>query len=134
MIVRVCSDRDGRAWICPGAALLDSDGGRKPLDEIHVWLFHSIEKLPCISGEAFDVAPLPFGIKSVEGQRGFPRTTQTGDDNQLLPWNFHVKVFEIVLAGTANFDKLRRHSDQKRRTYQSSTAVSFLPPNCVSTP
>src|SRR4030095_9539659 len=95
----------------------------------HVWLLHSIEKLPCISGEAFDVAALAFGIKSVEGQRGFPRTTQTGNNDQLFPRNFHVKVLEIVLAGTANFDNLRRHSDQKRRTYQSSITIVFLQRN-----
>jgi hypothetical protein len=28
-----------------------------------------------------------------------------------------VKVLEIVLAGTANFDNLRRHSDEECRTY-----------------
>jgi hypothetical protein len=28
-----------------------------------------------------------------------------------------VKVLEIVLAGTANFDDLCRHSDHKRRTF-----------------
>ena len=31
MIVGVCSDRDGRAWICPSAALLDADIGQKYL-------------------------------------------------------------------------------------------------------
>src|SRR5437763_1679713 len=80
-------------------------------------LFHSIEKLPSIGGEAFDVAALAFGIKRVESQRGFPGTTQAGDNNQLFPRNFHVKVLEIVLAGTANFDNLRRHSDGECRTY-----------------
>jgi glycosyltransferase involved in cell wall biosynthesis len=42
-----------------------------------------------------------------------------------------VKVLEIVLAGTANFDNFRRHSDQKRRTYQSSTTIVFLQRNRV---
>jgi hypothetical protein len=37
-----------------------------------------------------------------------------------------MKVLEIVLAGTTNFDNLRRHSDEECRTYQSSTAVPFL--------
>jgi hypothetical protein len=36
-----------------------------------------------------------------------------------------------VLAGTANFDNLRRHSDEECRTHQSSTAVPFLQRNCV---
>jgi hypothetical protein len=40
-----------------------------------------------------------------------------------------MEVLEIVLAGTANFDNLRRHSDEECRTYQSSTAVPFLQRN-----
>src|SRR2546422_6773801 len=96
-----------------------------------IWLFHLIEELPRISGEALDVAALPLGIKSVEGERGFPGAAQPGDDHQFLPWNFHMEVLEIVLAGSANFDNLRRHSDEECRTYQSSTAVPFLQRNCV---
>src|SRR2546422_10918357 len=99
-----------------------------------IWLFHLIEELPRISGEALDVAALPLGIKSVEGQRGFPGAAQPGDDHQFLPWNFHMEVLEIVLAGSANFDNLRRHSDEECRTYQSSTAVPFLQRNCVVSP
>ena|SRR5438552_264142 len=109
--------RDCRSWVSSRTALLDGDGRRKSLDEIHIRLFHSIEKLPCISREAFDVAALSFGIQRVEGQRGFPRTTQTGNDNQPFPWNFHVKILEIVLASTADVDNFRRHSDHKRRTF-----------------
>jgi hypothetical protein len=30
-----------------------------------------------------------------------------------------------VLAGTSNFDNLRRHSDEECRTYQLSTAIPF---------
>jgi hypothetical protein len=43
-----------------------------------------------------------------------------------------MEVLEIVLAGTANFDDLRRHSDEECRTYQSSTAVPFLQRNLLS--
>ena len=42
-----------------------------------------------------------------------------------------MEVLEIVLAGTANLDNLRRHSDEGCRTYQSSTAVPFLQRYCV---
>src|SRR5262249_25172243 len=112
-----CGSRDGRSGVGSSAALFDGNGGRKSLDEIHVWLFHSIQKLPRISGEAFDVATLSLGIKRVESQRRLSRTTQTGNDNQLSSWNFHVEVLEIVLASTANLDNFRTHSDHKRRTF-----------------
>src|SRR5216117_3302919 len=132
IIVDFSGGRDCRSWIGAGAALLDGNGRRQSLDEIHVWLFHLIEELPRISGETLDIPTLPLGIKSVESQRGFPRATETGDDDQLLPWNLHIEVLQIVLTGTADFDNLRRHSDEKRRTYQSSTAVPFLQRNWLS--
>ena len=92
---------------------------------------HLIKKLPRMSRRLSNIAALSFAIKSVERQRGLPRTTQVGYDHQLFPWNLHVEVLQIVLAGTANFDNLRRHSDEECRTYQSSTAVPFLQRNCV---
>src|SRR5205814_4980306 len=98
----------------------------------HVWLFHSIEKLPRISRETFDITALSFGIKSVESQRGLPRTAQTGNDNQFSSWNFHIEVLEVVLSSTANLDNFRRHFDQKRRTFQLTTTVLFLQLNCVA--
>src|SRR6266480_6097025 len=131
IIVDFSGGRDCRSWIGAGAALLDGNGRRQSLNKIDIWLFHLIEELPRIRGETLDVSALPLGIKSVESQRRFSRTTQSGNDDQLLPWNLHVEVLEIVLAGTANFDNLRRHSDEECRTYQSSTAVPFLQRNCV---
>src|SRR6184192_1931499 len=98
IIVDFSGGRDCRSWIGAGAALLDGNGRRQSLDKIDIWLFHLIEELPRIRGEAFDISALPLGIKSVEGQRGFPRATQAGDDHQLLPWNLHMKVLEIVLG------------------------------------
>jgi len=44
----------------------------KAFDEIDVRLFHLIQKLPGVGGEAFHIAALPLGIKGVEGERGFP--------------------------------------------------------------
>jgi hypothetical protein len=32
-----------------------------------------------------------------------------------------------VLAGTANLDRLRRHSAERSRTYQLSTSAAFSP-------
>ena len=70
MIVNFGGGRDCRLRVGAGAALLDGDRRRQSLDKIDIWLFHLVEKLPRISGQAFDVSALPFGIQSVEGQRG----------------------------------------------------------------
>src|SRR6266550_2540584 len=126
IIINFGRGRDGRSRIRARTTLLDGDRWRKSLDEIDVWLFHSIEKLPSISRETFDVAALAFGVKRVEGQRRFPRTTQAGNNNQLFPRKFHVKVLEIVLASAANFDDLCRHSDGKCRTLYLNIAGQFL--------
>src|SRR5438552_13857908 len=111
VIVNLGRGRDCRSWISAGAALLDRDGRRKSFDEIDVRLFHLVEELPGISGETFHVPALAFGVERVEGERRFPGAAQTGDDHQLLPWNFHVKVLQIVLARTTDLDNLRRHLD-----------------------
>jgi len=68
IIVNFSCSRDRRSWILPGATLLDRDGRRKTLDEIDIRLFHLIEELPRVSGETFDVAPLPIGIELIEGK------------------------------------------------------------------
>ena len=58
VIVNLGRGRDGRPWIGARAALFDGDGRRKALDEIDVRLFHLVEELPGIGGQAFHVAPL----------------------------------------------------------------------------
>ena len=73
IIVNLSRGRDGRSWVRAGAALFDGDGRRQAFDEIDIRLFHLIEELPRVSGEALDVTALPFRIKRVEGERGFPR-------------------------------------------------------------
>jgi len=117
IIVNFGRGRDRGSRVRAGAALLDGNGRGKAFDKIDIWFFHLIEELPRISGEALDVAALPLGIKSVEGQRGFSGAAQPRDDHQFLPWNFYMEILEIVLAGSANFDNLRRHSDEECRTY-----------------
>jgi len=48
--------------------LLDRDRRRKPLDQVHIRLFHQLQKLPRIGRQRFHIAPLPLGIQGVEGE------------------------------------------------------------------
>ena len=73
VIVDLSRGRDCRSWIRASAASLDGDGRRQVFDEIDIRLFHLIQELPRVSGKALDVTALPFGIKRVESERGFPR-------------------------------------------------------------
>ena len=65
--------RDGGTRVGARAPLLDRDRRRKALDEIDIRLFHLVQELPGVGGEAFDVAALPLGVERVEGERGLPR-------------------------------------------------------------
>ena len=54
--------------IVPRSLLLDGNGGRKPRYIVHVGFFLHAQKLPRVGGKGFHVAPLPLGVKGVEGQ------------------------------------------------------------------
>src|SRR5437867_10809902 len=92
IIVDFSGGRDCRSWIGAGAALLDGNGRRQSLNKIDIWLFHLIEELPRIRGETLDVSALPLGVKSVESQRGFSRTNQSGNYDHILLMNRYVDV------------------------------------------
>ena len=81
--------------------LLDGDGGRQALDQIHIRLFHQLQKLARVGGERFHIAPLPFGIQGVEGERGFAGAGQAGDDHQLVARQVEADVLQVVRAGAA---------------------------------
>src|SRR4030095_2828588 len=70
----------GRAGI-PNAVFL-ANGNRRTdsLDAIDVRFLHALEELPCIGRQRLDVPSLPFRVDRVEGERGFPRSADTGDD------------------------------------------------------
>ena len=65
--LRRCAHRGSR--IAGHDPLLNSNGGRQSLDEIDLGFGHTAQKLACVGREALDVAPLPLGIKGVEGER-----------------------------------------------------------------
>ena len=57
-----------------------------------------------VGGERVDVSALPFGINGVESQRGFSAAAKTGYDHELIAWNVHVYVLEVIRLRTAYFD------------------------------
>ena len=98
--------------ILPGGLLLDRDGGREPLDGVDVGLFHQPEELPGVGRERLDVAPLPLGVDGVEGERGFPRAGEPGDDRQPVAGNGDGDVLEVVLAGAPHHQIFLSHSPE----------------------
>ena len=97
---------DGRARIARVDLLLDGDGRRDALDVVDLGLVVAPKKLARIRVEALHIAPLPFGIESVERQRRLARPADAGDDNELVARYFYVDALQIVDAGVLDFDKL----------------------------
>src|SRR5574340_173513 len=107
-------DRPDRgAGIVARAFLFDGDRRRQPFDGVHVGLAHLFEKLPGIGGQGLDIAPLPFGIDRVEGQRGFARAAQARHDDQLVPRNLDIEILQVVLTRPFDDDGIAH----KRRDY-----------------
>jgi len=42
------------------------------------------EKLPGVTGQTFDVSPLSFGVKGIEGERTLPGAADSGKANQFI--------------------------------------------------
>ena len=93
---------DRRTRIVRGRLLLDRDRGRQALDGVHIRLFHHRQKLPRIGRQRFDIAPLPFGIDGVEGERRLARARQARENDQPVARQLEVDVAQIVRARAAD--------------------------------
>ena len=69
VVVDFGDSADRGARVVAGGLLLDRDGRRQALDQVHVRLFHQLQELPGIRRQRFHVAPLPLRIQRVERQR-----------------------------------------------------------------
>ena len=92
-----------------GTALLDGDGRREALDEIHLRLLHLIEELAGVGGEALDVFALALGVDRVERERRLAAAAQAGDDHQLVARDFQREILEVVLTRAADADEFLAH-------------------------
>ena len=71
---------------------------------LDVRLLHHLQELARIGGERLDIAALAFGIDGVEGEAGFARAGQAGDDHQRVAWQIDIDALEIMLPRATNFD------------------------------
>lgn len=60
---------------------------------VHVRFVLYAEKLPCIGGKRFHIAPLAFGIKRVESQGRLSGTGRSRYHDELVSRNINVDVF-----------------------------------------
>ena len=112
VIVNFGDGADGGARIAAGGFLLNADGRRQTGEVIDIRLLQLAEKLPGITGQRLDVAPLAFGVERIEGQRTFARPTDAGKDDELVARQVEIDVAEIVFAGAADDDGAVIHNRQ----------------------
>ena len=108
VVVDLGHGADSRARVVAGGFLLDGNGGRQALNQVHIGLVHALQKLPCIGREAFHIAALPFGIQRVKGQAGFARARQASDHHQLVARDVDVDIFQVMGARTSHTDLAER--------------------------
>ncbi len=104
--LRHCAHRG--TGVAVGRLLVDGDRGRQALDVLHIGFLHLAEELTGIRRQGLHVAALALGINRIEGERGFARAGQTGQDDQLIAGNGHIDPLEIVLVGAPDPDAVLR--------------------------
>ena len=96
-VVDLCGGAHGGTGVPRGGFLVDGNGGRKPVDIIHVRLIRLPDKLAGVGRKALHVAALPFRKDSVEGERRLAAPRQAGKHRELVFGDLDVDVFEVVL-------------------------------------
>ena len=104
---RLC--RDGRARIAGRILLANRDCRRDAADFIHVRLIHPLKKLPRVSRQRFDIAPLALCIHRIEGERRFARTADTRHHGHLIYGDRERDVLEVIDASATDFDRFLSH-------------------------
>ena len=104
VVVQFRHGADGGARGAYRVGLVDGDGRRNAVDAIDLRLVHAVEELPRVGREGLDVAPLAFGIKRVEGQRGLARAGNAGDHDQLAGRDVEAEILQVVLARAMDGD------------------------------
>src|SRR5262245_26501108 len=83
-------------------ALFDGDGGRDAENRIDIGTCRRLNELPGIGVDGFQIASLAFTKHDVERERRLARARYAGDHVELLAWQYHVDVLEIVLTRPMN--------------------------------
>ncbi len=104
VVVNLGDGADRGARIVRRGLLFDRNGRRQTFDQVDVRLFHQLQELPGVRGEAFDVAPLPFRVERVKGKRRFARARQAGNHDELVTRQVETDVLQVVGTGPTDTD------------------------------
>ena len=106
IIVNLRDRSDCRARVVVRGLLVDRDRGGKPLDALHLRLFHLSQELPGIAGQRLHIAPLPFRVDRVKGKRTLAGTGQSRHHDKFIARDIQVDILQIMLRCPADPDIL----------------------------
>ena len=91
--------RDGShrtAGVVAGGFLLDGNDGAETGDFLHLGLFQDAHKVFGIGGKGVHIAPLSFGINSVERQRTLAAAAQARNHHEFPAGNVYAYILQVV--------------------------------------
>src|SRR5689334_6806327 len=106
IIINLCHRADSRSRGLDRIRLFNRDRGWNSSDIVNARFVHSVQKLPHIWTEGFDVASLAFSIDRLECETRFAAAARAGDDCQTSQGDVDVYSFQVVLTGAANLDAI----------------------------
>ncbi len=122
VVVNLGRGADRAPRVADAVLLPDGDRRRDPVDAVDVGPLHPLEELAGVGRQRLDVAPLPFGVDRVEGERGLARAGDAGDDDQLARRQGDVHLLQVVRAGALDHDVADRRGRRGRHQSLSIAA------------
>ena len=101
-IVNFSHGSHSRTRIFIGCLLFDGNYRAQSGNQINIRTFHVSKERPGISRKCFDIAPLPFGINSIESQRRFAATAKSCNYSKFISGDFDIYILQIVNTSSVN--------------------------------
>ena len=103
VVVDLGDGADRRPRVAARRLLVDRDGRRQPVDEVHIWLVHLAKELPGVRRQRLHVPALALGEDRVEREARLAGAGQPGEDDHGVPGQVQRDILEVVLASTADY-------------------------------
>lgn len=115
VLVDLCGTTDGRPTGAAHILARDGNRWRDPLDTIRRGLVELLQKLPRVSGEAFDVAALPLGIERIEREARLAAAAHAAKGDQLPMGQIEIDLLQVIDGNAAERNRGVRHRGFNQR-------------------
>ena len=126
VVVHLGDRADSRSRILRRSLLIDRNGRRQTLDDVHIWLVHLSEELASVGAQRLDITALTFGVNRVEGQTALSRSRETGQRDQPIARDLQIDVLEIVLTCTTYRDPISLRSSNRLGDFLWPSGLGLL--------